>query len=99
PGDGISMYPGPDPATPMSSNRLEAIRDGEEDYEYFVLLDKAIAAAKKAKPTDPALAEAKAARDDAIKLVAHMTDYDKSAAPYEKIRERVGDAIEKLESK
>jgi hypothetical protein len=96
PGDGFSMYPGPDPATPMSSIRLEGLRDGEEDYEYFIQLDRAIAAAEKNGDHQAALEQAKAARDDAKKLVANMTGYDKTAGPYLAIRERIGDAIEAL---
>jgi hypothetical protein len=86
------MYPGPNPATPMSSIRLESIRDGEEDYEYFILLDRLIAQQK----TGPAVEAANKVREDAQKLVASMTDYDKTGAPYLAIRERVGDAIEAL---
>ncbi len=37
-GDGFLMYPDKD-FNPMPSIRLEVIRDGVEDYEYFVLLD------------------------------------------------------------
>jgi hypothetical protein len=36
-GDGLLIYPGPD-SQPLSSLRLEAIRDGLEDYEYLYLL-------------------------------------------------------------
>ena len=59
----------------MSSIRLEAIRDGEEDYEYFILLDQLIAQHK----TGPAVDAATKVREDAQKLVASMTDYDKTA--------------------
>ena len=56
------MYPGPNPGTPMSSIRLEAIRDGGGSSSIFSQLDREIAAAEKSKPNDPVLAEAKAAR-------------------------------------
>jgi hypothetical protein len=36
-GDGLLMYPGPG-GTPISSLRLEALRDGIEEYEYLVML-------------------------------------------------------------
>ncbi|OGV66829.1 MAG: hypothetical protein A3K18_30280 [Lentisphaerae bacterium RIFOXYA12_64_32] len=36
-GDGFLVYPGPD-WTPLSSVRLENVRDGIEDYEYLCLL-------------------------------------------------------------
>lgn len=96
PGDGFSMYPGPTPSQPLSSIRLEAMRDGEEDYEYLVLLDKLIAQAEHAHPTSPALARAKAARDAARKLVPTLTDYPRTGEPYLKTRDRIADAIEAL---
>jgi hypothetical protein len=96
PGDGFSIYPGPTPGQPMSSIRLECMRDGEEDYEYFVLLDAAIEKAQKAGRNDDALRDALAARDSAKKLVAPMTEYEKRSAPYLDLRGKVADAIEKL---
>ena len=39
-GSGSWFYPGPD--GPISSLRLEAYRDGVEDYEYYILLEKLI---------------------------------------------------------
>ena len=38
-GDGLLMYPGPD-GRPLASLRLEALRDGIEDYEYLILLSE-----------------------------------------------------------
>jgi hypothetical protein len=96
PGDGFSMYPGPTPAEPMSSIRLEAIRDGEEDYEYFLLLDKLIAAAERAGQTSGPLIEARAARDAARQLVSSMTDYPRDGTAYLQVRDRVARAIESL---
>lgn len=40
-GDGHLIYPGPD-GTALSSIRLEALRDGLEDYEYMWLLERGI---------------------------------------------------------
>ncbi|MDD4519173.1 MAG: DUF4091 domain-containing protein [Limnochordia bacterium] len=37
-GDGFLLYPGPD--GPVASLRIEAIRDGLEDYEYLYLLEQ-----------------------------------------------------------
>src|SRR4029434_5394046 len=96
PGDGCSMYPGPTIDQPLSSIRLESIRDGEEDYEYFILLDSLIAKAEKAKASSEALSEAKTIREEASKLVANMTEYERKGEPYVRMRNRVGDAIEKL---
>jgi len=44
-GDGYLIYPGPD-GRPLSSIRLEAIRDGLEDYEYLYLLRQRVEALK-----------------------------------------------------
>ena len=96
PGDGCSIYPGPTPGQPMSSIRLESIRDGEEDYEYFVLLDSLIAKAEKTGAKSEAIDEAKAARDEASQLVANLTEYERKGDTYLRIRNRVGDAIERL---
>ena len=49
-----------------------------------------------ARSADDALADAKAAREDAKKLVANMTEYERRGEPYLKIRDRVAEAIEKL---
>ena len=92
PGDGFSMYPGPTPGQPLSSIRLENMRDGEEDYEYFLILDKLIAEGK----DSAALKNAKAVREEAWKLAENMTGYPKTAKPYLEIRDKVGDAIESL---
>ena len=96
PGDGFSMYPGPTPSQPLSSIRLEAMRDGEEDYEYFLILDKLIAKAEADGKNSAALAKAKSVRDEARKLAENMTAYPTSGAPYLSLRDKVGDAIESL---
>jgi hypothetical protein len=96
PGDGFSMYPGPTPGQPTSSIRLESMRDGEEDYEYFVLLDKLLAKAKQEGRTGAAIEKALDAENAARKLVADMTKYERSAEPYFLIREKIADAIEAL---
>lgn len=96
PGDGFSMYPGPTASQPMSSIRLEVMRDGEEDYEYFRLLDRLIVDADKRGKDGPALRNAKALRAKASALVADMTHYEKNGTPYLAIRNSVGDAIEAL---
>jgi hypothetical protein len=41
-GDGCLLYPGKIYEKPMSSIRLELMRDGIEDYEYFWILNKYI---------------------------------------------------------
>ena len=68
-GDGQLIYPGPK-AEPLSSVRLENLRDGIEDYEYFWLLRQAADKLKKAAGRDHrkliAEAEKALAIDDAI---------------------------------
>jgi hypothetical protein len=96
PGDGFSMYPGEDITHPLSSIRLECMRDGEEDYDYFLLLDSLIDKAAAAGRGAAALDDARKVEDDAKKLVADLTGYERAPQPYLRIRERVADAIEKL---
>jgi hypothetical protein len=76
PGDGCSMYPGPTISPPLSSIRLESMRDGEEAYEYFVAAGFADRPAEKANVNGDAADEAKASREEASQLVANMTEYD-----------------------
>ena len=95
-GDGFSMYPGPTPGDPLSSIRLEVMRDGEEDYEYLVLLDQLIARAQeKGVPAD-LFSEAAATRDAARSLGTDLQHFEREPAPYQQVRQRLGDAIEHL---
>ncbi|HTL29793.1 MAG TPA: DUF4091 domain-containing protein, partial [Tepidisphaeraceae bacterium] len=96
PGDGCSMYPGPTPSQPLSSIRLEVMRDGEEDYEYFKMLDRLIQTADDAHKSSPELEAAKKLRDHAKQMVESLTDYDKNPEPYLALRNQIGDAIEAL---
>ncbi len=50
-GDGYLIYPGPD-MTPLSSIRLENVRDGIEDYEYFCILRELLDSFRKKNPAD-----------------------------------------------
>jgi hypothetical protein len=94
PGDGSSMYPGPTPDRPLSSIRLEVMRDGEEDYEYFKMLDGLIKNA--GDSSSPAVENAKKLREQAKSMVESLTEYDKNPEPYLALREKIGDAIEAL---
>jgi hypothetical protein len=88
------MYPGPTPSQPLSSIRLEVMRDGEEDYEYFVMLDRLINEAHDS--ASPAVENAKKLREQARSMVESLTEYDKNPEPYLVLREKIGDAIEAL---
>ncbi len=57
-GDGHLIYPGPS-GTALSSVRLEALRDGMEDYEYVWLLEKGIQALEMTDGDSELAAEAK----------------------------------------
>ena len=77
-GDGQLIYPGPD-GRPLSSIRLENLRDGIEDYEYFRLLRDAVTRLKKAgaarhRGLIAEAAKALAADNAVVKDVTHFTD-------------------------
>ena len=81
-GDGSLMYPGKQVGFdgPVSSIRLEMIRDGLEDYEYLCLLEKA---------------RGKKAVDEAIaRVVTDMKKFTRSAPLLERTRRQIADEIE-----
>ncbi len=112
-GDGRFLYPpNRDPVRdrtkyltgPVDSFRWEMIREGIEDYEYFVLLDKAVKDARGSGATG-----AKSGRseknliDEAGRLLAippeiftNGKDYTKDPLDLLRYRSRVADMIEKL---
>jgi len=96
PGDGFSMYPGPTPSQPMSSIRLEIMRDGEEDYEYLLLLDQLIAREESKGVGGPALENARAARAAAESMIKSLTEYEQSGGRYLDVRDEIAEAIEGL---
>jgi hypothetical protein len=96
-GDGQLIYPGPN-GKPLSSIRLEAIRDGIEDYEYFYILDGLVTKAEK----NPKVSKALTA--NARNLLAVRNDVVKSPKEYTldpmlvlSARREVAETIEKLE--
>lgn len=107
-GDGRFLYPpnrdpGRDKAKylrgPVDSIRWEILREGIEDYEYFVLLEKAVAGAKAAKGN----VKLRAAAAEAVKLLAFPAsvfttgqDYTKDPLDLLRYREKVAAAIEEL---
>ncbi len=81
-GDGSLMYPGRQVGVdgPVTSIRLETIRDGLEDYEYLTLLEKLAG---------------RPACDAAIKRIARdMVDYEHNPARFEFARRELGEAVE-----
>lgn len=88
-GDGQLIYPGPD-GRPVSTLRLEAIREGLEDHEHLVLLETALAAAAErlgVPAFDPA--DVLAGYHDA--LFASVSDFTRDPARIAAVRTAVAE--------
>lgn len=83
--DGLLMYPGPE-GEPISSLRLEALRDGIEDYAYLALL------AERAAKDPDAAALLKEAKE---KLVTGVTSFDPDPRKLLGLRARIAQALSK----
>jgi hypothetical protein len=77
PGDGQLLYPGED--GPLPSIRLANIRDGIEDYEWLVLLERQKGRAVAEKETGG--------------LIRSMTDFDRTSETLLSVRSRVAEAL------
>jgi hypothetical protein len=103
-GDGYLIYPNPAGAgKPCSSIRWELMREGIEDYDYFVLLkSRADAVIGNASSSPEQIAKAK----EALKLLRKMEElipydsstlkYNKNPVDYANLRERMAAAIEAM---
>jgi hypothetical protein len=94
-GDGYLLYPGPD-LQPLSSVRLENLRDGIEDYEYLWLLRDNVQKLRKAgKGSKPLLdaADKALAIDDA--LCQDLTHCSQDPAALRAARRNLASLIEK----
>jgi hypothetical protein len=99
-GNGALYYPGPD--GPVSSIRLEVLRDGMEDYEYLALLDAlvrrvkadAVLAARPSVRDALGAAERLLAVDE--RLVESMRTYSKDPNLLDQQRRAIAEAIEAL---
>lgn len=102
-GDGRFLYPPRAAATPsktpvldgpVDSFRLEMLRDGIEDYEYFALLKRRLAAAKGLSAAERAGYEAllKVPAD----VYSSLTEFAADPATMERHREKLARAIERL---
>ncbi len=91
--DGSIFYPGPG-GLPVPSLRLEAIRNGLDDYAYYAILKAQYRLLK----NDPARADwtAKAARLLSIppEVAVSLTEYAQAPEPVNAYRNALGDAIE-----
>ncbi|MCX7598776.1 MAG: DUF4091 domain-containing protein, partial [Armatimonadetes bacterium] len=95
-GDGTLIYPGED-GRPIDTIRWENIREGLEDYEYFVLLRDAVNKARAAgRASSPILARAEQllAIDDAV--VKDYANWSQDPEVYLRARREMAQAIEKL---
>ena len=82
-GDGSLFYPGTKVGVdgPVSSQRLEIIRDGIEDFDYLTL------AGQRLGP--------EATREYVARLVRSLTDYEQDPLRLEAVRRELGAALEK----
>ena len=104
-GDGRFLYPpNRDPGKdktkylcgPVDSVRWEILREGIEDYEYFVLLEKALAGAKGKAKLKAAVAEAAKLLDLPPDMFTTGRDYTKDPLVLMRHRAKIAEAIERL---
>jgi hypothetical protein len=104
-GDGRFIYPplaaadahSADPVLngPVDSIRWEMLRDGIEDYEYMVILEKLLKA-KKDKLTTIQHQKYAAFLEVPETITKNMTNFTKDPAPIEARRDQIARAIAKL---
>lgn len=94
-GDGYLLYPGPD--GPVTSLRLEIMRDGVEDYDALRMLE-ALVREKVATAPPALLARARWALEMTPDLYASMTSYPGDAGAMVRRRLEVNQLIERLQS-
>ncbi|MCX5759555.1 MAG: DUF4091 domain-containing protein, partial [Candidatus Hydrogenedentes bacterium] len=94
-GCGYLIYPGPD-GTPLSSIRLETVRDGIEDYEYLYLL-RNLAGQAKGKVPDDVLQQAMAQVQFGPEIATNHKTYVEQPENLFEARERIANSIETLQ--
>jgi Glycoside hydrolase 123, catalytic domain/Glycoside hydrolase 123 N-terminal domain len=104
-GDGRFLYPpNRDPAKdktkylcgPVNSVRWEILREGIEDYEYFVLLGRAVKDAKGRAKNKALVAEASKLLDFPADLFTSGQEYTKDPLDLLRYRAKVAEMVEKL---
>lgn len=93
-GDGSLFCPGED--GPLTTIRFENFRDGLEDYEYYRLLEKAIAAGRQRGVPEAQLQSAEALLRVPEEIVKALDDFTRDARLLERHRLRIAEAIEDL---
>lgn len=93
-GDGSLFCPGED--GPITTIRFENFRDGLEDYEYYRLLEKAIAAGRERGVPEAQLRSAEALLAVPEEIVKALNDFTRDARLLEQHRLRIAQAIEDL---
>jgi hypothetical protein len=94
-GDGTLIYPGPD-GGPIDTIRWENIREGLEDYEYFVLLQRAAGGASEGRVSDQVLRRAKELLAIDESLVKDYANWSSDPQAYMAARREMARIIEKL---
>ena len=102
-GDGFLTYPVPglesdDKTKALSTIRLEAIRDGLEEYEYFLLLRQLVDTVKVSGVADEAVAAAESLLDIPAQIFESPTEWRGDDALMRAHRDRVARAVEQLAS-
>jgi hypothetical protein len=87
------IYPGPN-VTPLPSVRLENMRDGIEDYDYFWVLNEAL---QKLPDSDPRKAAGQKLSSESIQMLCpSRAHFERDPETVLAIHERLGRAIEAL---
>lgn len=95
-GEDGRIYPGPD-VTPLPSVRLENMRDGIEDYDYFWMLNDAL---NNLPDGDPRKADGQRLMHESIvALCESRAHFERGPERVLQIHERLGQAIEELTRK
>ena len=93
-GDGLLIYPGKN--GPLSSVRLECIRDGIEDYECFYALNELVKEAEESGVNPKLAAKARKLLEVDEKAVKSVTSFTYDPKVLLRAREELFDTIEKL---
>ncbi len=94
-GMGNLVYPGPEGKL-YPSLRLENLRDGIEDYEYYRLLEKRLAELRRLNPASPLIAEAVALLTVPADVAKEVNDYSRDPRGMMRQHDRLGQMIERV---